>query len=523
MSTDLLLPFSTTPADTIPGIVDGLRETFFTQKTRPLEFRKVQLRKLYWGIKDNEKRLVAALTADLKKPTLESWMSEILWCLKDILIMLENLDTWASDDVAGRELLLGFGKPRVRKDPMGVVLIIGAFNYPVQLTLSPLIGAIAAGNTVLLKPSEISSHSAAVITHIIETSLDKSCYRVVNGAKDETTAILEQKFDKILFTGSGFVGRIVATAAARHLTPCILELGGINPAIVTKKANVKLAAKRIAWGRMTNSGQVCAAPGYVLIHPDVEEEFTKHIKAAWREFFPRGAKTSNDMARMNTARNFHRVKQLLSDTQGQILAGGDSDEKSLFIEPTLVKVHSATDPLLREETFGPILPMLAVKNVDEAIKTIRVVGDTPLAVYIFTDDKEEQTKLLDGTRSGGSTVNDVLMHIAIKTIPFGGVGESGYGAYRGKDSFDAFVHKRSVVWQKSWMEKLLKNRYPPYDDSAIGTLKHMNGSPNFGRDGKVKFNLLSWLFKLGSSSVKGALGRYVLLVLSYYYLFVMRK
>jgi len=271
-------------------------------------------------------------------------------------------------------------------------------------------------------------------------------------------------------------------------------------------------------------GQVCAAPGYVLIHPDVEEEFIAGVKAAWREFFPRGAKTSNDMARMNTTRSFHRVMGILKNTQGTILAGGDSDEASCYIEPTLVKVHSATDPLLQEEAFGPVLAMLAVPSVDEAIKTIRIVGDTPLAVYIFTDDEAEQKKLLDGTRSGGSTVNDVLMHIAIKTIPFGGVGESGYGAYRGQHSFDAFAHKRAVVWQASWMEKLLSARYPPYNPKNLERMKFLNGGkPNFGRDGKVKFNVLSWIFKLGGGSIKGAFVRYLALILSYYYLFVMRK
>ncbi|KAF8461896.1 Aldehyde/histidinol dehydrogenase [Kalaharituber pfeilii] len=502
-----------TPLEAIPVIVSELRNSFYEQTTLPIEWRKMQLRKLYWGIKDNETKIKEALQSDLRKSALETYTGEIAIALSDLLYVLEHLDEWAKDETMGREFIIGFSKPRVRKEPLGVVLIIGAFNYPVQLTLCPLIGAIAAGNTALIKPSENSPASALVITQIIEKYLDNNCFRVVHGAIDETAAILNQRFDKILFTGSGFVGRIVAQAAAKHLTPCILELGGINPAIVTKNADVELAAKRIAWARMYNAGQVCAAPGYVMVHPDVEEQLITGIANAWKEFFPNGAKNSPDFPRMNNARGFQRVKKMLADTQGRILVGGDTDETDNFIEPTLVKVDSPADAVLREESFGPVLALVTHENLDEAIATIRTICATPLALYIFTNDKQEQEKILRGTRSGSSVINDCLIHVGIKSLPFGGVGESGYGAYRGKQSFEAFVHKRGIVSQKSWMEKILTNRYPPYSAKKLQRIQSNARKPNFGRDGEVATSWLALILKLGSWSLSGAAARYAVLLL----------
>ncbi|KAI5805562.1 aldehyde dehydrogenase [Peziza echinospora] len=521
-----LQPLVPTPIEAIPSMVAGLRESFYAQAPFPLEWRKRQLRQLYWGIEDNTESIVAALKADLRKPEVEAHISEIATVTEELLYMLKNLDEWSKDEYGDMEMAVGFSRPIIRKEPMGVILIIGAFNFPLQLVLSPLIGAIAAGNTALIKPSESSPATAVVVTRIVEKYLDNNCYKIVNGAVDETKAVLKEEFDKICFTGSGTVGRIVAEAAAKHLTPCILELGGINPAIVTKNANIKLAAKRIAWGRALNSGQVCAAPGYILCHPEVEQELVADIAKAWKALYPNGVQASGDIARMNNNRSFNRVKSLLQSTKGEILLGGNLDETDSFIEPTLVKVDSPTDPLLRDEAFGPIIALLTEADLDRALITIRTICATPLAVYIFTNDKKEQNKLLEGTRSGGVTINDVLMHVALKSAPFGGVGQSGYGNYTGKASFDAFVHRRSVVVQANWMEKLLAMRYPPY---TAGKLAKFNSTsktkPNFDRNGNVKNAWIGLAVRLGGRSIKAGLARWALMLsaVGYYLFFVASK
>ncbi|CUS10471.1 unnamed protein product [Tuber aestivum] len=457
MASHLLIPFISTPVETIAPTVSRLQSTFTSLKTHPLAYREEQLRKLYWGIKDNEHQLVQALKADLGKPYFEAMISEIDWIGAEILYVLKNLRKWAADDKVDLPFLHRLVlSPRIRKEPMGTVLVIGAFNYPAQLALVPLIGAIAAGNTAVVKPSEQAPNSAAIIARILEGALDPEAYAVVNGGIPESTELLNQKFDKICYTGNAAVGRIVATAAAKHLTPVLLELGGLNPCIITKSADAKLAAKRIAWGKVHNLGQICIGPNYVIIHPSLEAEFVGAFIQTLKKFFPEGASKSPDLARVINKRHYHRITELLNNTKGTILYGGERDESRLFIEPTLVKIASPEDSLLSEEIFGPLLPMLIVEDLDSMISVARKIGDCPLALYIFSAKREEEEKILKNIRSGGATVNDVLFHAAIPSIPFGGVGESGTGSYRGKASFDAFVHRRPVVNQPSWMEGQLR-------------------------------------------------------------------
>ncbi|KAL7271039.1 Hexadecenal dehydrogenase [Rhizina undulata] len=517
MSNHLLAPFVSTPVDEIAPSVAQLRETFLSQKTLPLSFREEQLRKLYWGIKDNEQRLIAALKEDLRKPVHETYIAELVWCTADITYVLDNLKVWAKEETAPTSLLYKLMSPRIRKDPLGTVLIIGAFNYPVNLSIGPLIGAIAAGCTAVVKPSEMAPYTAAIITRIIEKYLDPTCYRVVNGGVPETTKLLDLKWDKILYTGSANVGRIIAAAAAKHLTPVILELGGLNPVLITKSADAKLAARRVAWAKVHNAGQICICPNYIMIHPDLEADFVETYIAHMKKFFPNGAKASPDFGRIVNDRHFKRIKNLLDNTQGTILYGSDTDESEKYIEPTLVKVHNADDSLLSEEIFGPVLPMLVVKELDEMLSLVRQIGDSPLGLYAFANEKDVQEKILRGTRSGGVTINDTMIHASITTLPFGGVGESGSGSYRGQASFDAFTHRRTVVSQPSWLESQLGMRYPPYTHKKLEKFKASSGDrkPNFGRDGKLYYtSIWAKMLLLGARDKRGGLLRYMALFFS---------
>jgi beta-apo-4'-carotenal oxygenase len=387
-----------------------------------------------------------------------------------------------------------------------------AYNFPVQLALGPFIGAIAAGNTGILKPSEVASHTAAVLESIVTKALDPTAYGVVQGAIPETTSLLDQKWDKIFYTGNTAVGTIIAKKAAETLTPVVLELGGMNPAIVARNADPRLAARRLIWGKTHNAGQICLSENYILIDKDVYPTFLVEWKAAMQEFYPQGQKASADYGRIVNDRHFERIKGLLDNTKGEIITGGQTDAKDRFIETTLVKVDSIEDPIMKTEIFGPLLPVMLVDNLDEAIAISRKISDTSLAIYPF-GDSAETGKVLSMTRSGGASVNDAFFHGAIPTLAFGGVGNSGQGAYRGKSSFDAFTHRRSVTTTPGWIEMLIKARYPPYTASNLKMLQTSQGlKPNFGRDGKVKVGLLSYVLSLGGGSTKAVLVKYLLAI-----------
>ncbi|KAL1953415.1 hypothetical protein VTO42DRAFT_2854 [Malbranchea cinnamomea] len=398
-------------------------------------------------------------------------------------------------------------KPTIRKDPLGVVLVIGAFNVPFQLTIGPLIGAIAAGNTVVVKPSESSSNCAVVMQQIIEAALDPDCVSVVQGGVTETQALLAQRWDKICFTGSPAVGKIVAKAAAPNLTPVLLELGGRNPAFITKNADLRLAARRLLWGKTFNAGQICTSQNYILVDKSVVSELVAQFKIALREYYPNGAKNSPDYCCLINEGHFRRVKSLIDSTNGKILAGGEMDEKERFIEPTIIQIDSVDDPLMKTETFGPIITILPVNNLDEAIQIANEIDSTPLGVYPF-GTKQEVEKVLAAVRSGGASVNDSYMHVSIPTLPFGGVGESGSGCYHGRASFEAFVHRRSIVTTPSWVEKVLSVRYPPYAGKLPSFLRMNMRKPNFNRDGEETYGLFSWLVWLltfgGGANKSGA-------------------
>ena len=331
------------------------------------------------------------------------------------------------------------------------------YNFPIQLTIGPLIGAIAAGCTAVLKPSESAPAAAVAIQKVVEESLDPTAFAIVQGAVPETTALLDEKWDKIFYTGGATVARIIAKKAAETLTPVTLELGGKNPAIVTKNADLRLAARRLLWGKLVNAGQVCVSQNYILMDEEVLPTVLSEMKKAMKEFFPNGVKNSPDYGRIVNVKQFQRLKKMLDESSGRILMGGTMDEAELFVEPTVVQVSSEKDSLLVDESFGPLIPILPFKDLDAAIRVANEVSVTPLGIYPF-GTKKETTKILNETRSGGATVNDGFFHASIPTLPFGGVGESGQGSYRGRASFDCFSHRRTVVRTPGWMEGLLAVR-----------------------------------------------------------------
>ncbi|KAL8882368.1 MAG: hypothetical protein Q9198_000629, partial [Flavoplaca austrocitrina] len=493
-----------TPVDAIPAIASRIRNAFNTHKTKPIGFRLLQLRKLYWGIKDNEAAIVQACKQDLGKGVFETYLSEIDWCTNDIVFVTQNLEKWMRDEKApdiplANKLL----NPRIRKDPLGAILIIGTYNFPVNLSLTPLVGAIAAGCTAVLKPSESAPTVAKVLQHIIETSVDASCYTVVQGAISETTALLEEKWDKIFYTGSANVAKIIAKKAAETLTPMTLELGGRNPAIVTKNANVKLAAKRLLWGKIMN---------YIMVDKEVLDPFVAEMRLVMKQFYPDGTKETDDFGRIVHGKQWTRLKQMLDSTKGRIVIGGDMDEDQRYMGPTVVIVDNPNDPLVAEESFGPLIPILPIDDLDTAIRIAGEVHRTPLGLYPF-GNKQETERIMTETQSGGVSVNDALFHGVLPTLPFGGVGDSGHGAYRGRSSFDCFVHRRSVTSTPGWMEGLLDVRYPPYEGKLAKFKKMSELKPNFDRDGKVKFSLVSYILSLGTGSKTGGLVGYAIVFL----------
>ncbi|KAA8571488.1 hypothetical protein EYC84_001488 [Monilinia fructicola] len=480
MSSVKIAPFEHSSLESIPTTAKTLRTTFRSQKTKPLEYRLKQLRKLYWAVHDNSDALVEALKSDLGKPSYEAYLSEIEWMKNDIIFVSKNLKKWVKDEPASDVPLSGtLVSPKIRKEPLGTVLVIGAFNFPVQLSLGPLVGAISAGCTAALKPPEHAPKTAMVLKKVIETSLDPAAYSVVNGAIPETTALLNEKWDKIFYTGNSTVGTIIAKKAAETLTPVTLELGGRNPAIVSKNSDPTLAARRLLWGKIVNAGQVCISQNYVMVDNEILDAFIEQLRIAYKEFFPQGPKASTDYGRIVNNRQFLRIKKMLDESKGKILIGGELDEAENYIAPTVVLVDSQDDSLLVDESFGPLIPILPVNNLDEAINIANDVHATPLAFYPF-GTKEETDKLLNNITSGGATVNDSFFHGSIQTLPFGGVGDSGTGSYRGKESFNTFTHRRSLASTPGWMEKLLNIRYPPYSDAKLAKfLKSSTEKPSF--------------------------------------------
>ena len=443
------------------------QRTFFNSlKTRPLQFRKRNLEKLREVIRKNEDFLYEAVYKDFSKSKFDTYTTEISFVLKDIEYYLKNLNSLAKPKKVKTNLANQLGKSRIYTDPLGCTLVIGAWNYPYQLSLSPMIAALAAGNTCIVKPSEVAEHTMKAMAKIINENFPKEYLFVVEGGVEEITEILKLKFDKIFFTGSTKVGQIVYEAAAKNLTPVTLELGGKSPAIVTANADFEVAAKRIVWGKFLNAGQTCVAPDYILVDEKVKDSFLDALRAQIIKFdYQPGAEHYTQIINQ---RNFERLIRFID--REKVYLGGNYDLQKKYIEPTVLHNINWDDNVMQDEIFGPILPVLTFKNFNEALLTISE-KDKPLAAYLFTKNSEEKEQFKSKISFGGGCINDVVMHLSNGHLPFGGVGNSGIGNYHGKFGFETFSHQKSVMERVTWGEPDIK--YPPYTEKKMKWIKKL--------------------------------------------------
>ena len=443
------------------------QRTFFNSlKTRPLQFRKRNLEKLREVIRKNEDFLYEAVYKDFSKSKFDTYTTEISFVLKDIEYYLKNLNSLAKPKKVKTNLANQLGKSRIYSDPLGCTLVIGAWNYPYQLSLSPMIAALAAGNTCIVKPSEVAEHTMKAMAKIINENFPKEYLFVVEGGVEEITEILKLKFDKIFFTGSTKVGQIVYEAAAKNLTPVTLELGGKSPAIVTANADFEVAAKRIVWGKFLNAGQTCVAPDYILVDEKVKDSFLDALRAQIIKFdYQPGAEHYTQIINQ---RNFERLIRFID--REKVYLGGNYDLQKKYIEPTVLHNINWDDNVMQDEIFGPILPVLTFKNFNEALLTISE-KDKPLAAYLFTKNSEEKEQFKSKISFGGGCINDVVMHLSNDHLPFGGVGNSGIGNYHGKFGFETFSHQKSVLERVTWGEPDIK--YPPYTEKKMNWIKKL--------------------------------------------------
>lgn len=440
----------------IPEIVATQRAYFRSHATLPLDFRMAMLRKLRQAILKHERSLTDALYTDLHKSYEEAYLTEISIVLGEIDNFLKNLPRWAAPSKRKTPLKLMPSKSAIITEPLGISLIIAPWNYPVQLLLNPLVGAIAAGCTAVLKPSPYVPNVSMAIEQLIKECFDEEYVAIMQGHRDVNSALLKERYDIIFFTGSPDLGRVVMRAAADNLTPVVLELGGKSPVIVDSSANIEVAAKRIAWGKTLNAGQTCIAPDYLLIHHEVKEQFIKAFTRAVVELHGEDAHKSEHYVRMVSAKAFERVSGYLKD--GVVRYGGRVDVADRYIEPTLLDGVAVDGAVMREEIFGPVLPIIEIDSIDQAIEFINN-REKPLALYVFAEEGNAK-RVIAHTSSGGACINDVIMHIANEHMPFGGVGNSGMGRYHGRDSLYAFSHRRATLNTPTWPD--LPFRYMPY-------------------------------------------------------------
>jgi aldehyde dehydrogenase (NAD+) len=432
------------------------RAFFQTGTTRSLDFRREQLRKFSAALERHESHLLAALQADLRKSSFQGYTSELGLLQAEIRHALKNLSRWSAPARRRTPWFVAPARGWVQPEPFGVALILGPWNYPIQLLLVPLVSAIAAGNCAVLKPSELAPRTAEAIATLVREAFAENCISIFTGGVDGAEALLRERFDKIFFTGSTPVGRAVMAAAAKHLTPVTLELGGKCPVIVCADAAIDQAAKRIVWGKFMNAGQTCVAPDFVLVQRGVREAFVIALKKSLRKFYGEDASKSADYGRIVNARHFARLVNYLND--GKIIHGGEQDAKDLFLAPTILTDVLPESPVMQEEIFGPILPVLEFDDLDDALARLRD-RPTPLAFYLFTSNRVTEARVLAETRSGGACVNDVVSHMIGTGLPFGGLGESGMGSYHGRAGFATFSHQRTVLRRATWLDTPF--RYPP--------------------------------------------------------------
>ncbi|KRE90741.1 aldehyde dehydrogenase [Paenibacillus sp. Soil766] len=444
----------------ISQLMDQQKSYYLTGATRGLDFRLGQLKKLKQAIVERESEIIQALRTDLNKGEKEAYAFEIGIVYQEIAHVIKHLKRWMKPKKVKSPMTHSGSRSFIIPEPLGAALIIAPWNYPFMLAFDPLVGAIAAGNTVVLKPSELAPAVSAVMTSIVRTTFESQYIAVVEGGVEESRALLEQPFDKIFFTGSVAVGKIVMEAAAKHLTRVTLELGGKSPCIVHHDASLKLAAQRIAFGKFSNAGQTCVAPDYLLVHQRVKEKLMSYLQEAIISLYGEKPLQCPDYGKIISRRHYERLCHFLND--GKVAFGGGADDKTLQIEPTLLEDISWELPVMQEEIFGPILPVLTYENLDEVVGLIQA-RPKPLALYVFSEDKKVQDTMLKRISFGGGCVNDTLMHFGSTHLPVGGVGESGMGSYHGEMSFHIFSHMKSILKQTTRFD--IPFRYP---SSKIG-------------------------------------------------------
>lgn len=450
----------------VEEILNEHNRFYYNQKTRSIDFRIKQLKILRDGIEKYQHKILEALYKDLGKSDFEAYTTEVGYVLNSIRYAIKNLKRWAKPKKVKTPIYLFPSKSYIMSEPYGTVLIIGPYNYPFQLLIEPLIGAIAAGNCIVLKPSENVPNVSRIITEMISAIFNKNYIRCVEGGLETNASLINGKFDYIFFTGSVSVGKIVMESAAKNLVPLTLELGGKSPVILDESADIKIAARRIIWGKTLNAGQTCVAPDYLLVHESVKKEFIKELKRSIKEFYGENILENKDFGRIVNERHFNRLKNILESEN--IIYGGKTSESDRFIEPTLIEISSWDSASMAEELFGPILPIMTYNNLDEAINDINKLPK-PLALYLFTTNKTVEEKVLREISSGGVCINDTITHLINPKLPFGGVGNSGIGKYHGEYSFNTFSHERSVVSKSNKFNFTML--FPPYNEKKLNIIK----------------------------------------------------
>lgn len=437
----------------------NVRDFFQTQSTKDIKFRKKYLKALKKSIKKHESDILDALKSDLGKNKVEAYATEVGFVMKELSYIIKELKNWAKTKSVTTPMMQFPAKSFIKYEPYGTVLIIGPFNYPFQLVMSPLIGALAAGNCAVVKPSEMTPQTSMVVQEILEEVFPPDYVKVVQGEKEVTSQLLDERFDYIFFTGSTKVGQIVYEKASKHLTPVTLELGGKSPVIIDDTANLKVAAERIAFGKFMNAGQTCVAPDYILIDNEIKMKFVEALQATIQEFYGAQIEQSEDFGRIVNDNHFNRLVNIIEDSRQQVIYGGESNADELFVAPTIIPDPELSDSVMQQEIFGPILPIIGYDTFNEVYDIVEQY-EKPLALYLFTEDSDQITAVFNRLSFGGGCVNDTILHLANPNLPFGGVGHSGIGSYHGKYSFELFSHEKSYITKSTKLESGLL--FPPY-------------------------------------------------------------
>lgn len=454
--------------NSIKKVIDLQRSFFYSNASKNLQFRKAQLQKLYHVIQQNEALIFEAINQDLKKSKFEFFETELGLIYSELKLAISHLKQWSQKKYVATNFVNFPATSYIIPEPLGNVLIIGAWNYPFLLSIHPLISAIAAGNTAIIKPSEIAPQSSSVISSIINNNFNPQYIYVQEGGVPESTELLENKFDKIFYTGSTKIGRIIYQAAAKHLTPVTLELGGKSPCFVLGDTAIKIAAQRIAWGKFTNSGQTCVAPDYLLIDRKIKDQFLGEIKKQITQIYGDNPLESVALSKIVNPQHFNRLKGLI-DPQ-KVIHGGQIDTTRQLIAPTIMHPIDFNDSIMKDEIFGPILPIIEYEDLNQVIQLVKK-RPKPLALYIFSESQKNKNKILHELSFGGGAINETLTQLANHNLPFGGVGASGTGHYHGKFGFDNFSHQKSILEKPTWFE--LSFKYPPYLNWKFKLLKKL--------------------------------------------------